>query len=132
MTPTDPEQVVRALMNGLAPDRATAMQTMATYLHPDFIWDNVGYKRTRGFAAAAGVFADFEAALPMAYMTVDIVTLAVNGPHVLTERVDHFHRPDHSIGLSVRVMGVFEVVDGKIVHWRDYCDFTPFKVNGAA
>ena len=39
---------------------------------------------------------------------------------VLTERVDTFNRGDKSIVL--RVMGTFELREGKIAEWRDYFD----------
>ena len=47
-----------------------------------------------------------------------------DGPIVLTERVDHFHAPGKVISLPV--MGVFEVADGKIAAWRDYFDLNQF------
>ena len=43
---------------------------------------------------------------------------------VMTERIDHFHTSDKVISLPV--MGVFEVTDGKIAAWRDYFDLNQF------
>jgi limonene-1,2-epoxide hydrolase len=43
---------------------------------------------------------------------------------VLTERVDVFH---YSSGrVSVPLMGIFRVRDGKIAEWRDYADIASF------
>ena len=49
----------------------------------------------------------------------EIKNIAASGDVVLTERVDKF------IGaksISLQVMGVFEIKDGKIAAWRDYFD----------
>jgi limonene-1,2-epoxide hydrolase len=46
--------------------------------------------------------------------------LAADGNVVLSERVDHVHDADGAIVGSIRVMGALEVVDGKIIRWRDY------------
>ena len=46
------------------------------------------------------------------------------GDVVLTERVDAFFTPTHTIELPV--MGTFEVVGGKISAWRDYFDLNQF------
>ena len=43
---------------------------------------------------------------------------------VLTERLDRFHI--NGKWLELPVMGVFEVVDGKITAWRDYFDMNQF------
>ena len=43
---------------------------------------------------------------------------------VLTERNDRFHV--NGKWLELPVMGVFEVVDGKITAWRDYFDMNQF------
>src|SRR6185312_4326545 len=50
--------------------------------------------------------------------------IANNGPVVLTERVDVFTLAGKTFDL--RVMGAFEVNDGKIKAWRDYFDPSQF------
>lgn len=56
----------------------------------------------------------------------DLISIAEDAQgRVLTERVDKFE-----IGgkwISIAVMGVFEVVDGKIAAWRDYFDLAQFQ-----
>jgi limonene-1,2-epoxide hydrolase len=53
-----------------------------------------------------------------------VISLAADGPVVMTERVDVFRLPDKSFELQV--MGTFEVTDGKINAWRDYFDMNQF------
>ena len=43
---------------------------------------------------------------------------------VLNERTDTFKLGDHTIEL--RVMGTFELADGKITAWRDYFDMNQY------
>jgi limonene-1,2-epoxide hydrolase len=54
----------------------------------------------------------------------EVLAIAANGNTVLTERVDRFVNPDKTIALPV--MGIFEIVDGKIAAWRDYFDLNQF------
>ncbi|MBV1918313.1 MAG: hypothetical protein KUG65_09680 [Sphingomonadaceae bacterium] len=44
------------------------------------------------------------------------------GGTVLTERIDHMRDADGRTLMSIRVMGTFDVKDGKIAAWRDYFD----------
>lgn len=40
---------------------------------------------------------------------------------VMTERVEHFvHRAGQKPSFDLPVMGIFEVHDGRVTHWRDY------------
>ena len=43
---------------------------------------------------------------------------------VMNERTDRFLINDDWV--EIQVMGIFEVVDGKIAHWRDYFDMAKF------
>ena len=43
---------------------------------------------------------------------------------VMNERIDRFYLGDHTI--TMRVMGVFELADGKITAWRDYFDLNEY------
>ena len=54
-----------------------------------------------------------------------LLSIAVNGERVLTERVDDF-----SIGgvkVSLPIMGVFEIRNGRIQAWRDYFDLETYR-----
>ena len=50
--------------------------------------------------------------------------ISADGNVVLTERVDAFITPGHTIELPV--MGTFEVKGDKIAAWRDYFDLNQF------
>lgn len=54
-----------------------------------------------------------------------MISIAANGNKVLTERLDNFDMGDGK-GLSIPVMGTFEIEDGKIKAWRDYFDLATF------
>lgn len=51
--------------------------------------------------------------------------IAANGNVVLTERVDDFVLDGRR--MSIPLMGVFEIRDGKIAAWRDYFDLEDYK-----
>jgi limonene-1,2-epoxide hydrolase len=55
---------------------------------------------------------------------VDLVHMVVDGPVVMTERVDYVTFGEKTAGL--RIAGVFEVHNGVITAWRDYFDATEF------
>jgi len=46
---------------------------------------------------------------------------------VMNERVDRFLLKGRSDWIEARVMGVFELADGKIKAWRDYFDLAEFQ-----
>ena len=56
--------------------------------------------------------------------------IATNGDVVLTERTDKFKMAGHWI--AIRVMGAFEIENGKIAKWRDYFDLAEFQGQVAA
>ena len=51
--------------------------------------------------------------------------IAADGDVVLTERTDKFRINGQWI--AIRVMGTFELRDGKIAKWRDYFDLAEFQ-----
>ena len=55
---------------------------------------------------------------------VDLIHMVVDGPIVMTERVDYVKFGEKTAGL--RIAGVFEVHNGVITAWRDYFDATEF------
>jgi limonene-1,2-epoxide hydrolase len=55
---------------------------------------------------------------------VDLVHMVVDGPVVMTERVDYVKFGEKRPGL--RIAGVFEVHNGVITAWRDYFDAAEF------
>ena len=55
----------------------------------------------------------------------EVLSIAENGDKVLTERVDNFVMAGGK-NVSLPVMGVFQIRDGKICLWRDYFDLASF------
>ena len=51
---------------------------------------------------------------------VDVIHMVVDGPVVMTERVDYIKLDEKTVGL--RIAGVFEIHNGVITAWRDYFD----------
>lgn len=94
------------------------------YFDDTTIWENVGVSRTVGPKEAA----NFARAFPVQFdhMRIDDLVISSVGSRVYAERLDHFCKSDGTIILTVRALGVFEVKDGKIAHWRDYFDTAGF------
>ena len=70
-----------------------------------------------GEDAIKGMIEQFMAAFDGAEWEIKNISAA--GDVVLTERVDQF---TGTKSMSLQVMGVFEIKDGKIAAWRDYFD----------
>lgn len=83
---------------------------------------NVGMSDTTGIADTLAFIEGFMAATGADHMTVDMLALAESGNTVLTERIDHLRAPGGAAVMSLAVMGIFEVENGKIAGWRDYFD----------
>jgi limonene-1,2-epoxide hydrolase len=97
-------------------------QSIRDHFAPEAVYENVGMSRTVGAEGAIAWLAESGADPATFAMRADTLAIAAEGNRVLTERVDHLLGPDgQSVGVFP-VMGSFEVVDGKIVAWRDYFD----------
>ncbi len=94
----------------------------------DAIYDNVPMAAVQGTDAIRKTLQGFMGAA--SEVQWDIVNNVADGGVVLTERVDKFKVNDQWIEL--RVMGAFEVADGKITAWRDYFDMNQFQTQFAA
>lgn len=86
------------------------------------VWENVGMATTTGIGEALALIDGFESGYGIQTIKVDMINIAAAGNIVLTERVDRMITVDGSEAMAIRLMGVFEVADGKIVRWRDYFD----------
>lgn len=100
-------------------------KSFQAYFTPQTTWENVGMSTTTGPDEAMAVMKGFEAT-GMRSMWVENLHVAQVGDTVLTERIDHAHDADGKTVMSIRVMGAFDVRDGKIVAWRDYFDTKGF------
>lgn len=86
------------------------------HLSDDIFYHNIPTDPTQGLDAFKAVFAAF----PVSAARFEIHHIAAAGNIVLTERTDRFVLAGKDI--VVRVMGTFEIQDGKIAVWRDYFD----------
>ena len=88
----------------------------------DVVYHNIpmeplyGREAVKAYLASIGGFDEID------WRTLNI---AENGNMVLTERVDDFVLEGRRI--SIPLMGVFEIRDGKIAAWRDYFDLEDYK-----
>ena len=101
---------------------------LASFFTDDAVYHNIPMEPIVGKEAIGATFAAF---IGMAER-IEFETLhtAVDGPIVMTERIDRFISPAKTIALPV--MGTFEVVDGKIRAWRDYFDLAQFTTQMSA
>lgn len=86
------------------------------------VWENVGVGTTTGVNEALKLLNEFEVGFGIATVKVDMIGMAAAGNIVFNERIDRMIAADGSEIFSIRLMGVFEIEDGKIARWRDYFD----------
>ncbi len=92
------------------------------YFRDDTVWENHGLLTTTGKQEALGFYHEFSKATGMTGMKIDMIAIAANGSKVLTERIDRIIDAGGTEVMTVPVMGIFEIEDGKIAAWRDYFD----------
>ena len=97
------------------------MSRVESFLSPDVFYHNIPMEPLVGIPAFRAFMAEF----PAASANWEVHAIAENGAFVLTERTDGFVLKNGS-AISVRVMGTFEIADGKIKAWRDYFDLAEF------
>lgn len=89
-------------------------------LAADIVYHNIPMEPVHGIDAFKAAYAAF----PVSEAQFEIHHIAANGAVVLTERTDRFVLAGKPI--VIRVMGVFEIREGKIAVWRDYFDLAQF------
>ena len=94
------------------------LATADAQLDDNLVYQNVGFPTIRGRARAMKMFKGLQR--PSFGFEAKIHRIAVNGPVVLTERTDVL--VIGPVRLQFWVCGVFEVTNGRITLWRDYCD----------
>lgn len=111
----DPQQVVIDFC--AAWDRRSVEDVLA-YMSPDIVYQNVPAPAMNGKDAAAKFI------VPLLKNTTKIefkmLAVSASGDKVLTERVDLLHFATGTV--TIPLMGIFVVRDGKISEWRDYAD----------
>ena len=83
----------------------------------DEVYHNMPIQPVQGKDAIKGMIEQFMASFDGAEWEMKHISAA--GDVVLTERVDRF---TGTKSMTLQVMGVFEIKDGKIAAWRDYFD----------
>jgi limonene-1,2-epoxide hydrolase len=111
MTATDTVTSFIDHLNAMRMDDAFAL------LADDIVYHNIPMKPVTGPAAVKAVFDQ----IPFTAVEFIVHHSAEHDHTVLNERTDRFLLPDGR-WLEIRVMGVFEVLDGKVTAWRDYFD----------
>lgn len=96
------------------------------YFTPGTVYENHGLITTVGPEESLGFYHSFSEQTGMRGMRIDTLAVAETGDKVLTERVDYLLGGDGKPVMTVPVMGIFEIEDGKITAWRDYFDSARF------
>ena len=119
-----PIEVVRRFCAAWSDNAGTA--ELASFFTDDAVYHNIPFEPVAGREAIADTIASFIRPGPPGIERIEfrVITIAADGPIVMTERVDVFTLTDKSFELPV--MGTFEVGDGKIKAWRDYFDTNQF------
>lgn len=123
---TTPTQTVEALLARLG-DPGGFGHAVREWFTPATVYENVGLTRTTGIDEAMAVVTQFEQGMGAQSIRVDTLAIAAVGDTVLTERIDHMIDAAGKVMLSIRLMGIFVVKDGRIAQWRDYFDTAGFK-----
>ncbi|MEY3588395.1 MAG: hypothetical protein RJA47_991 [Actinomycetota bacterium] len=116
---TEPESIVRAFMSAM---ESLDYDTALTFVSDDVEYTNMPMgpaSTTRGPAGIRAVLEPFFA--PTISNEWVVKSVAVAGNTVFMERLDRHQLQKGWAELPVT--GVFEVVNGKIVSWREYFDF---------
>ena len=103
-----------------------AAADLAAFFTDDAVYHNIPLAPVTDREAIAKTIASFirPGAPGIERIEFHVRNIAVNGPVVMTERVDVFTLPHKTFELQV--LGAFEVSDGKIKAWRDYFDQNQF------
>ena len=93
------------------------IKTILDFFTDDAVYHNIPIQPVQGKDAIQGMIEQFMTPFTGADWVIE--KIAASGDSVLTERVDKFlgEKP-----MTLRVMGTFEIKDGKIAAWRDYFD----------
>ena len=104
------------------PGSFRSIDVLAEYFAPDCVYENIGLSKTIGPAQAFAFFEVFAKQTGFDAIDVEMLAIAANGDTVLTERIDHLRDAGGRRIVTIPLMGVFKIRDGRIVEWRDYFD----------
>lgn len=111
---------------------ARDLDAICAALSDDVVYVNVGMSEVAGLAAVRDFLAPFVLGAERIAWTIHHDAETPDGV-VLNERTDDFVLKPEGGGrtITIGVMGVFEVRDGKIARWRDYFDVATFRAQMA-
>jgi limonene-1,2-epoxide hydrolase len=129
-----PSAVVTSFLQACSKSKSGMAAAYRAFFTDDTVWENIGMSVTTGAEGALQWMEQMEAvagAPPEMTFRAEILAIAEAGNKVLTERIDHLIDASGKNIEDVRVMGVFEVADGRITAWRDYFDTAGLKTGAA-
>jgi len=122
-----PTEIVLKFLDQCGKGKADLQDAFHNYFTANTIWENVGLVATTGVNEALAFIDKSELSAGITHFDADTLSIAVEGNRVLTERVDRLLTSKGEPVVTLRVMGIFELADGKITAWRDYFDPSPLK-----
>jgi limonene-1,2-epoxide hydrolase len=96
------------------------MTKVVTYLSADVVYHNIPWAPVTGHAGVRQVLDPFVHGPNCAIVKMDIKNTTSSGNTVMNERLETWVKGN--VRLELPVVGVFELKNGKITHWRDYFD----------
>ncbi len=96
---------------------------LASYFTEDAVYHNIPMQPVTGREAIKTTLGGMKAMMLSAGW--EVIHQVAEGDVVMNERVDRFTVNGRQV--EVKVMGVFELRDGKIAAWRDYFDLAGFQ-----
>ena len=119
---TTPIEIVTAFLAEWGKSTESMLASYGAYFTPETIWENVGISTSTGIDEAIALLGQFDTTYGVKTIEVDMINISYAGNVVMTERIDRLIAADGLEVMAIRLMGVFEVENGKVVHWRDYFD----------
>ena len=96
--------------------------SVTQWFTPETVYENIGMSRTVGIDEALAFVTEFERGFGAIAIRVETLAICAVGNKVLTERIDYVMNAAGAPAMTIPLMGVFEVADGRITAWRDYFD----------
>jgi limonene-1,2-epoxide hydrolase len=96
----------------------------ATEFDPGCDWDQRPMWRTHSLESALSFLRLARRTLRLDTIDVELLSIAVTGDVVHTQRIDHVRRRDGSLIVSAPVAGVLTYRGDRVVAWKEYFDPT--------
>jgi limonene-1,2-epoxide hydrolase len=119
-TQVAPDVVVERFLTESSGTMDDHIQAALRWVHPDAYFGTGGYDPPR-ISNRDDLVGDLEKAKhKLGGFKYEIISMAVSGDKVLTERFDNILDFDGNIVHEYKVMGIAGIRDGRIAWWRDY------------